>query len=192
MGVLVGQFRTNLRHNQNSERDFVKVTSIFLAIILAASLGAPTQISRANAMPAGFSAGGFVYPIMSPRLSSKFGPRRHPVRKVHRHHSGIDLAVPKGTPIRAIAGGTVVFADPYKGYGTLIVVQHPNGLTSHYGHCSKILAVVGRKVRAGEVIGEVGSTGLATGPHLHFELRENGKAINPEKFLADLTAVPQG
>lgn len=134
----------------------------------------------------------YVFPITAPRLSSAFGFRIHPVRRTHKHHSGIDLAVPNGTPIRSIANGTVVFADKYAGYGNFISILHDNGLTSHYGHCSEIKTSIGKKVTAGEIIGTVGSTGVVTGPHLHFEIRNNGKAENPEKYLTGLRVEAQG
>jgi murein DD-endopeptidase MepM/ murein hydrolase activator NlpD len=134
----------------------------------------------------------FVYPIMGPRLSSDYGKRKHPVRKVSQHHHGIDLAAPKDAPIRSIADGVVMYADPFGGYGKLIVIQHSNGLTSHYGHCSRITVQPGRRVRAGDIIGSVGSTGISTGPHLHFELRKSGVPVNPEKILPGLAEVAQG
>lgn len=134
----------------------------------------------------------FVYPLMGSRLSSDYGKRKHPVRKVSQHHHGIDLAAPKDAPIRAIADGIVMYADPFGGYGKLVVIQHSNGLTSHYGHCSRITVQPGRRVRAGDIIGSVGSTGISTGPHLHFELRKSGTPVNPEKILPGLAEVAQG
>jgi murein DD-endopeptidase MepM/ murein hydrolase activator NlpD len=85
-----------------------------------------------------------------------------------------------------------MYADPFGGYGKLIVIQHSNGLTSHYGHCSRITVQPGRRVRAGDIIGSVGSTGISTGPHLHFELRKSGVPVNPEKILPGLAEVAQG
>jgi murein DD-endopeptidase MepM/ murein hydrolase activator NlpD len=133
-----------------------------------------------------------VYPLMSPRVSSKFGSRTHPIFKVSRHHSGIDLAAPRGAPIRAVRDGLVVFADPYAGYGNLVVVQHENGFTSHYGHCDTIRVKISQSVSAGEIIATVGSTGNSTGPHLHFELRKDGKALDPEEYVPGLTAQAKG
>lgn len=130
--------------------------------------------------------GSFVYPLMGPKVTSAFGTRRHPVRKVVRHHNGLDLAAESGAPIRAVEGGVVVFADPYAGYGKLIVVKHKNGLTTHYGHCESIGVKPGTTVKSGEIIGTVGETGLATGPHLHFEVRRNGNPLDPEKIFPNL------
>lgn len=134
----------------------------------------------------------FVYPIMAPRLSSTFGNRRHPIRKVVRHHDGVDLAAPMGAPIRVIAKGFVVFADTYGSYGKLIVIRHQDGITSHYGHCSEISVTTGQQVSAGQIIGRVGETGGATGPHLHFEIRSNGKPFDPKRLIPNLTSRAAG
>lgn len=128
----------------------------------------------------------FVYPVMGPRMSSDYGTRKHPTRRVRHHHDGIDLAAPIGAPIRAIADGQVIFADPHGGYGKFIVIRHMNGFTSHYGHCDKLDVAPGQKVTAGQVIGTVGSSGRSTGPHLHFEIRREGVAQNPERYLPGL------
>lgn len=134
----------------------------------------------------------FVYPVMGPRMSSDFGVRRHPVKKVRRHHDGIDLAAPIGAPIRAIADGQVMYADPHGGYGKYIVVRHLNGFTSHYGHCDTMDVAPGAKVAAGQIIGTVGSSGVSTGPHLHFEIRREGEAQDPEKYLPGLADEAAG
>lgn len=134
----------------------------------------------------------FVYPVMAPKLSSNFGIRKHPIRHIVRHHDGVDLAAPQDAPIRVIADGWVVFAGNYGSYGQLIVVRHNDNATSHYGHCAKIKVKVGEKVNAGRIIGTVGSTGAATGPHLHFELRLNGKPLDPKKLIPELTARGEG
>ena len=133
-----------------------------------------------------------VFPIMSPRISSNFGTRKHPIYKVSKHHNGLDLAAPRHSRIRSIASGVVVFSDKYKGYGNFIVIKHDNGLTSHYGHCHKLKVDIGSKVKSGQVIATVGSTGLSSGPHLHFEIRDNGKAMNPRNFLPGLNAEAKG
>lgn len=134
----------------------------------------------------------FVYPLMSPRVSSPYGQRIHPIRRFSHKHKGIDLAAPYGTPIRAVAQGTVVFADPYSRYGNLIVLKHSESMTTHYGHCAEIRVRPGETVRAGQIIGTVGATGTATGPHLHLEIRINGEARNPEHYLHELAAEVAG
>jgi murein DD-endopeptidase MepM/ murein hydrolase activator NlpD len=133
-----------------------------------------------------------VYPVMGPRESSSFGLRTHPVRGGKRHHAGVDLAAPAGSPIRAIAAGRVMFADPFGTYGKFVVIEHAHGITSHYGHCKTLTVAVGQVVQAGHVIGTVGSTGGSTGPHLHFEIRRDGKPQHPERFLPGLDSPTKG
>ena len=123
-------------------------------------------------------------PLNYRRISSYFTYRRlHPIYKVYRPHLGIDYAAPKGTPVSSIGDGTAQFAAWKKGLGKTVIVRHPNGYTSWYGHLSRIAKDVsgGRKVRKGQVIGYVGATGVATGPHLDFRIQKGGKFIN---FLA--------
>ncbi len=175
-----------------------KAPAVMLLALLISVVASPTvswaksdDLSPAERVSPG-PQDALVYPVMGPRLSGVFGSRKHPIRRVRHHHEGIDLAAPQGAPIRAIAAGRVMFADPHGGYGNLIVIEHPDGLTSHYGHCSRIAVQPGAVVRAGEVIGAVGSSGLSTGPHLHFELRKTGKALNPERLLPGLAAGAEG
>ncbi|RME59843.1 MAG: M23 family metallopeptidase [Candidatus Dadabacteria bacterium] len=165
-----------------------RIVFLIGAIILLISNSFAAELSSASYshLPA------LVYPIVKPKVTSKFGLRKHPILRVVKHHSGIDLAVPKGSLVRAVADGVVVFSDPFKGYGNLIVIQHKNGYTSHYGHLEKILVYPGKKVSAGEIIGTVGSTGLATGPHLHLEIRKNGKPLNPLLIFPSLTSKSKG
>lgn len=134
----------------------------------------------------------FVYPVMAPRISSNYGMRKHPLLKFTRNHKGIDLAADLDAPIRAIAAGTIVFADPYAGYGNLVTIQHKNGITTHYGHCQKIKVKTGQKVTAGTIIGTIGSTGMSSGPHLHFEIRMNGVPQNPTRYIPDLAEHADG
>ena len=134
----------------------------------------------------------YIYPLQDADISSKFGMRRHPIKKLRRYHSGIDLAADSAAPIRAIAGGHVIYADPHGGYGKLVVIKHKNGLTSHYGHCNEILVQPGQAVLAGQLIGRVGKTGTATGNHLHLEIRKDGKAQDPIKFFPGLVKPAKG
>ncbi len=98
-------------------------------------------------------------------------------------HTGTDIAAQTGTPIKAVANGTVTFAERSGSYGNLIKITHENGVETWYGHCSKLYATVGQQVKAGDIIAAVGSTGNSTGPHLHLEIRVNGTAINPQNYL---------
>ncbi len=121
-------------------------------------------------------------PLAFSRISSEFNPRRrHPILNTIRSHSGIDYAAPAGTPVSAPGDGKVVFAGQKGGYGNVLILDHGNGVTTLYGHLSRFAKSMGagRRVSQGDVIGFVGATGLATGPHLHYEYRVNGKQMNP-------------
>ena len=98
-------------------------------------------------------------------------------------HTGLDIATSSGTPIKAVAGGTVTYAGVKGSYGNLVIINHGNGVQTYYAHCSKIYVSVGDKVEAGDVVSAVGSTGNSTGPHLHLEVRINGTAVNPQRYL---------
>lgn len=98
-------------------------------------------------------------------------------------HTGTDIACPNGTPIKVVASGTVIFAEKNGSYGNLIKVNHGNGVETWYAHCTDLYGVDGQQVKAGDVIATVGSTGNSTGNHLHLEIRVNGVAINPQKYL---------
>lgn len=121
---------------------------------------------------------GFLWPARG-ALTSGFGLRRHPVFGIVRPHHGVDIAAAWGTPVLAAAAGTVVYAGWFGGYGKLVVVDHGGGLATLYGHLSSIRVSVGQTVGPGEVLGNVGSTGYSTGPHLHFEVRVNGRPVDP-------------
>jgi len=122
-------------------------------------------------------------PIPGAPITSTFGPRVHPIFGTVRMHTGIDFGASTGTPVRAAADGTVVSAGPYGGYGNATIIDHGNGLATLYGHQSRILVASGQRVTRGQVIGLVGSTGYATGPHLHFEVRVNGTPVDPLPYL---------
>ena len=122
------------------------------------------------------SSAGFVWPVNG-TISSLFGPRGG------RMHEGIDIAADTGTSIRAAAAGIVTFAGTSSGYGQLTIIDHPNGMQTAYAHQSAIGVTVGQAVARGQEIGKVGSTGRSTGPHLHFEIRANGAAVDPVPSL---------
>lgn len=117
------------------------------------------------------------------RLSSRFGMRFHPIFHVWRMHTGLDIAARAGTQIRAADDGMVIFAGWYGGYGRCAIISHGGNLATLYGHTSRLDVTVGQPVKKGQAIGAVGSTGFATGPHLHFEVRVNGSPVDPLGYL---------
>lgn len=128
--------------------------------------------------PATASSGYLQWPVRGP-ITSPFGWRIHPISGVRSFHEGIDIGVASGTPIGAAEAGRVIYAGWYGGYGNYILVDHGGGISTGYAHCSAIYVSVGQDVQRGQTIGAVGSTGYSTGPHLHFEVRINGKPVDP-------------
>jgi murein DD-endopeptidase MepM/ murein hydrolase activator NlpD len=124
------------------------------------------------------------------RFTSSFGNRLDPVDGRLAFHPGVDLAAPKGTPIRATAAGRVTFAGPKPGYGLAIEIDHGNQFTTRYGHLSRVDVHVGDLVLPLQHIAEVGSTGRSTGPHLHFEVLRKGEPIDPVDFLSLFSGYP--
>jgi murein DD-endopeptidase MepM/ murein hydrolase activator NlpD len=118
-----------------------------------------------------------------PDLSSGFGMRIDPFLRSPAMHTGLDMRAETGDPVRATANGTVTIAGWQGGYGKMVEIDHGNGLATRYGHLSSIDVEVGKSVRSGQVIGKVGTTGRSTGPHLHYETRIEGDAVDPLKFL---------
>lgn len=123
-------------------------------------------------------SGKFVRPVPG-GITSGFGERFHPILHRTRMHTGCDFGASTGTPISAVASGTVVFAGTMRGYGNVVVVDHGGGISTLYAHCSVLEVREGVAVTQGQMIARVGATGLATGPHLHFEVRKNGVPVNP-------------
>jgi len=113
------------------------------------------------------------------RITSSFGSRDDPINGQQRNHNGIDIAARQGTPIQSVKPGVVTFSGEMGSYGNVVVVQHGEGLETRYAHCSELLVEEGARVRPGEVIARVGSTGRSTGPHLHFEARMTGTPVDP-------------
>ncbi len=116
-------------------------------------------------------------------FGSGFGMRRHPILGIMRAHSGVDMGAPGGTPIHAAGSGRVVYSGWKRGYGYTVTIDHGSGLATLYAHCSSLLVTVGETVSRGQVIARVGSTGLSTGNHLHFEVRINGDPVDPVPYL---------
>jgi murein DD-endopeptidase MepM/ murein hydrolase activator NlpD len=124
-----------------------------------------------------------IWPVTG-ELTDGFGGRRNPFGGYgSEFHTGQDIATLTGTPVAAAANGTVIFAGYQNGYGQLVVIDHGGGLTTRYGHLSKIEATLGQSISRGEVLGRVGSTGRSTGPHLHYEVRINDEPVDPMPYL---------
>jgi len=121
---------------------------------------------------------GFLWPARGV-FTSRFGVRTHPIFRIRRMHSGVDIAAPRGSSVAAAWDGTVLYTGWFGGYGKIVIIDHGDGISTLYAHLSAILTAPGRSVRKGQVIGRVGSTGFSTGPHVHFEIRVNGTPINP-------------
>jgi murein DD-endopeptidase MepM/ murein hydrolase activator NlpD len=126
-----------------------------------------------------------LHPILAGRITSDFGMRLHPIFKRYRKHPGIDIAAKSGAPIYATADGVVKLAKFNGGYGNCVFIDHLYGFESRYGHMQKILVRRGQHVKRGDKIGLVGKTGVATAPHLHFEVHYKGKEVNPEHYFFD-------
>lgn len=150
--------------------------------------GAAQSVSKGMAMEAYRQQGApmeslFIMPLLG-RQTSGFGMRVHPLHQDERLHSGVDIAAPAGTPIRAAAAGEVIFSGTQTGYGKVVIVQHADGYSTLYAHNTENLVTVGSPVQQGQPIATVGRTGTATGPHLHFEIRHNGTHLDPLAFFA--------
>ena len=124
----------------------------------------------------------FMWPLDG-RLTDRYGWRIHPITRKRNFHKGIDIAAPKGTKIAAADKGKVVFAGKSGGYGNLVILRHKSGYETRYAHCSIVNVKIGDNVDLGDTVAEVGSTGMSTGYHLHFEIRKNGKIIDPHEYL---------
>ena len=124
-----------------------------------------------------------ISPVKNPKVVSGFGMRYHPVYKILRRHTGVDLIGKRGQPIYATADGTVSSENPGSGYGISVVINHGNGYQTIYAHLSKANVRPGQKVKRGAVIGQMGSSGLASGVHLHYEVVKNGQKVNPVHFF---------
>jgi len=156
--------------------------SVSLAQLIRTRGGTHTGSPQLRILHGRRGRGPMIYPVNAP-ITSHFGWRVHPILGTERFHSGTDFGADPGTPILAAAAGTVIVSDWYGGYGNAVVIDHGGGITTLYGHCSELYVTEGQTVMAGQVIAAIGSTGLSTGPHLHFEVRENGDPVDPMNYL---------
>jgi len=143
----------------------------------------PRAINMTEALASQFNLREMFRSPLGGRYSSFFGGRIHPIFREHRFHNGLDIAARHGTPVGAAAGGVVTSTGWMGGYGNTVIISHPKGFCTLYGHLSRISVRAGQQVGAGRLIGRVGSTGWSTGPHLHFTMWHNGKLVNPMKVL---------
>jgi murein DD-endopeptidase MepM/ murein hydrolase activator NlpD len=128
------------------------------------------------------ATGQIIWPVPG-RITSGFGYRRHPIFRVIKFHSGIDITCSYGYSIKAADGGVVVDARYWGGYGNVVILSHGSGLSTVYAHLSRFYVIRGQRIQKGQTLGLAGSTGYSTGPHVHFEVRKNGVPVNPGTYL---------
>ena len=153
--------------------------------IMAASQEITRMIQRSQMVGGSYVAGGsgaMIWPLNGP-ITSEFGWRTHPIFGTQRYHSGLDIGGDYGLPIVAAASGTVIHAGWISGYGYTVIIDHGGGITTLYGHNESLLVGEGESVSQGQTIAMCGSTGNSTGPHCHFEVRENGEPVSPYSYL---------
>lgn len=153
--------------------------------IMAASEEITRMIQRSQMVGGSYVAGGsgaMIWPLNGP-ITSEFGWRTHPIFGTQRYHSGLDIGGDYGLPIVAAASGTVIHAGWISGYGYTVIIDHGGGITTLYGHNESLLVGEGESVSQGQTIAMCGSTGNSTGPHCHFEVRENGEPVSPYSYL---------
>jgi len=148
--------------------------STTIAVMIRQRLSIPGPVIRGT--------GQFIYPLVG-IVTSNFGWRIHPILGYRRFHAGVDFGASHGSTIQAADAGVVIFSGWYGGYGNAVVISHGGSLTTLYAHASELYVSQGQTVQQGQAIAAVGSTGFSTGPHLHFEVRQNGEPVNPLGFL---------
>ena len=171
--LLIGRLETNQAALEAAQAQLAK-DSEEIAALIRQKVASATGVVRGT--------GVFVFPVNG-RITSRFGYRRHPILGTSRLHAGVDFGAPTGTTIYAADTGRVIFSGWYGGYGNTVIVDHGGGITTLYAHSSRLFVSVGQSVNQGQAIAAVGSTGLSTGPHLHFEVRQNGSPVNPMAYL---------
>ncbi len=149
----------------------------------AAGAGVATETTPRTSTLTG-DIGNLDWPVQG-EIVARFGRAVHPVYRTEVVNNGIDIAAPRGAPVRSIGGGEVVYADWNGGYGLMVILDHDGGYYSIYAHLESVATAVGRRVAKGAVIGAVGESGSLTGPRLHFEIREGGRAVDPIRWLRD-------
>ena len=147
------------------------------------------QLAASTSSDSEYSGGAMLWPVPDySRISSKYGYRFHPILHVNKMHTGLDISAASGAEILASSDGTVILSSVKGGYGNCVMIDHGGGIVTLYGHCSKLLVSAGQHVARGQNVALVGSTGLSTGPHCHFEVRVNGSTTDPLNYL-DLAGI---
>ena len=168
-----------MRESEEAERALQKKIDEYLK---KKALAARQGNNKGARIPAYEGNGKFDWPVPDRKVTSRFGMRVHPRFKTKRQHTGIDIASSLGTPIKTAGAGEVIFAGWMRGYGQVVIIDHGGGYATVYAHMSRIQVDEGDIVKKGAMIGKVGMTGVATGPHLHNEVRVKGEARNPMKY----------
>lgn len=175
-------YQLNLLPHQDFGPAFLKYAQNLKLMALSLQAGLPAESLEKASENSSDEKFPDVWPTQG-TITSLFGLRKHPILKSLRFHSGVDIANLKNTEILAAAGGSVKFAGPDGGYGNTVILDHGNGFESLYGHAEDLLVKTGETVKKGQLIASMGSTGLSTGEHLHFEVRFAGEAVDPTVFL---------
>ena len=182
--------RTRLQENRSAltaaidqlDAESEDITALILDKVAAAE-AADAAVLREEALRAAQTSGKMVRPSYGP-ITSNFGSRYHPVLGYSRFHAGTDFGAESGSPINAAETGVVIYSGWYGGYGNTVILEHGDGLTTLYAHASRLYVSEGEVVRKGAVIAAIGTTGLSTGPHLHFEVRRSGEPVEPLDYIA--------
>lgn len=171
---LVNKLKTDRMAYEAAERQLQKDSNYFANMIRNLTPASKSKVSYAK--------GGYLRPVHG-SISSPYGWRRHPIFRSRKFHTGVDIAGRNRSPIKASNNGKVIFTGWYGGYGRVVIIDHGKSITTLYAHLASINVKKGQKVKKGQVIGKEGSTGYSTGPHLHFEVRRNGKHTNPMGYI---------
>ncbi len=178
------------KETTETETEYVPLEEPSLSAEIIAGGGSDIKVSSKEEIPENVSTDDYnlsqkmILPLKG-KVTSEFGTRTHPISGDLRFHAGIDIAAELGTKIYSAFDGEVIYADYDQWNGNFLKIQHDNGIMTVYCHCQKLNVKKGQKIRAGEVIATVGSTGSSTGPHLHFELRFDNISYNPEKAIRE-------
>ena len=170
---LIGRLRQDRNALEEAEAQLER-DSATIAVLIRQRLSIPGPVIRGT--------GQFIYPSIGV-VTSNFGWRVHPILGYRRFHAGVDFGASHGSAIQSADAGVVIFSGWYGGYGNAVIISHGGSLTTLYGHASELYVSEGQTVQQGQAIAAVGSTGFSTGPHLHFEVRQNGEPVNPLGFL---------